>query len=105
MTAIIAAVVMAIMAIGLPVGLLILTRGKGVPFVGAYLSFASWGSAIIIASAMTGFALGSVRTVVLFGHLWLTERPRNAWLSSLLWIALIAIGLTGYYLLPSHDGL
>jgi hypothetical protein len=103
-TAIIAAAVMAIMAIGLPIGLLFLTRGKGVQFVGAYLSFASWGSATVFAAAITGLVLGSQRTTVLFGHLWLTERPRNSWLSLLLWIGLVAIGVLGYYLLPLHDG-
>lgn len=96
---------MALMAVGAPLGLLILTRGKVVQVVEAYLSFAQWGSAVIATAGLTGLALGSDRTIVLFGHLWLTERPRRALLSSVLWLALFAIGFVSYSLLPSSHAL
>lgn len=68
-TSFIAAFVMAIMAVGMPMGLLIVTRGKALQFLGAYLSFAQWGSGVPLAAAVVGLVMGSERTVVLFGHL------------------------------------
>lgn len=97
--------VVALMALAAPVALIVLSRGKGVQVVVAYLSFSRWGAAVMAVAALAGVALGSKRTIVLFGHLWCTEQPRNLTLTVVLWSALLLVGLTGYWLLPSGPGI
>jgi len=69
---------------------------------GIYLAFSGWGYAVIAAAAITGFALGSKRMTVVFGHLWLTERPSNPLVSALLWVGLVLVGTIGYFVLSHH---
>jgi hypothetical protein len=55
-----------------------------------------WGSVILAASGVLGFALGADRITPLLGHLWFTERPRKLWLSAFLWIVLVGVAYSAY---------
>ena len=71
------ALMITVMAIRTPIALLLLTRGRALEVFGVFSTFHSWGTAVVAAAWLTGFAIGSERSIVLFAHLWGTERPKN----------------------------
>jgi len=95
-TSLLAAMLSALMVALVPIGGLIATQGQGVMFLGLYASVPQWGLPVVFVPTIAGFVLGSERAMSLFGHLWLTERPRNVLLTSLLWAVLILSGAIGY---------
>jgi hypothetical protein len=71
---------------------LLLTGGiRRYPNLWGYFEAAHiWAPALVAAGGLLGYRLGSARAAEFVGHLWFTERPRNAWLSATLWAVAIA---------------
>lgn len=96
--AMLSALVVAIMAVSVPIALVVLSRGRGFELLGVFTTFRSWGTAIVITGWMVGFTLGSERVVVLMAHLWGTQRPKRIWITVSLWAALAGIASATYWL-------
>ena len=47
-------------------------------------------SAVVLAAGVVGFVCGSDRVLVMFGHLWSTQKPRQPVVTAMLWIAFIS---------------
>jgi hypothetical protein len=92
------ALMVAVMAIGTPIALAVLSRGRGLEILGVFSTFHTWGSAVVAVGWFIGFALGSERTIVLFAHLWGTERPKQGWITLALWAALIGVAGISYWM-------
>ena len=92
------ALVVAIMAVGFTIALLVLSRGRGFEILGVFTTFRTWGTAIVIAGWTVGFALGSERVIVLMAHLWGTQRPKRFWVTVSLWTALAGIAGASHWL-------
>ena len=91
------ALMILVMAIGTPITLLLLTRGRALEVFGVFRTFHAWGSAVVALGWLAGFALGSERSVVLFAHLWGTERPKNLQITLSLWVALVGVAGISYW--------
>ena len=96
------ALLMAIMALGVPIFLAVLSRGRGLEILGAFGTFHTRGGAVILVAGLVGAALGSERVIVLFAHLWGTEQPRQPAFTFALWVVLISIGGVSYWLFGMH---
>jgi hypothetical protein len=94
----ISAFLMAIMAVGSPIALAFLTRGRGLKSLGVFGTLHIWGSVVVVVGFVAGFALGSERVIVLFAHLWGTERPERVGVTLSLWAALVGIVGISYWL-------
>jgi hypothetical protein len=94
----ISALLMAIMAVGVPIALAFFNRGRGLKSLGVFSTLHIWGSALVVVGCLAGFALGSERVIVLFAHLWGTERPERVDITLSLWAALIGIAGISYWL-------
>jgi hypothetical protein len=92
------ALMIAVMAIGTPIALLLLTRGRALEVFGVFGTFHTWGSAVVVLGWLAGFVLGSERSIVLFAHLWGTERPKNIRMTLSLWAALVGAAGINYWL-------
>lgn len=99
------ALMMAIMALGIPIVLAVLSRGRGLEILGVFGTFHTWGAAVVAVAGLAGVALGSERVVVLFAHLWGTERPQKIWLTLSLWTAVIGIAGVSYWFFGQHHAL
>jgi hypothetical protein len=88
-TALLTGGAMAILAALAPLAVVIFLRNHGIGLLDLYASFARWGLAVSALAAVTGFACGADRTIVLSHHLLLTARPRDALLTAGLWSGLL----------------
>jgi hypothetical protein len=97
-TGVLSALMIAVMAIGTPIALAVLSRGRGLEILGVFSTFHTWGSAVIVVVFLVGFLLGSERAIVLFAHLWGTARPKQVLVTLSLWAALVGIAGISYWL-------
>jgi len=88
-TACIAAGGMAILAACAPLAAVLVLRNHAIGLLDVYAGFPHWGPATAALAGTAGFACGADRTIVLSHHLFLTARPRHAWLTAGLWAALL----------------
>jgi hypothetical protein len=88
-TAGIAAGATAILAAGAPLAAVLFLRNHAIGLLDVYAGFPHWGLATAALAGTAGFACGADRTLVLSHHLFLTARPRHAWLTAGLWAALL----------------
>lgn len=89
---------MAITAIAVPVGVRVLSRGRGWELLGLFGQFHVWAFFVVACAAFAGFCLGNERTTVFFAHLWFTEQPRKLPISLCLWAALAITALVSHWL-------
>ena len=92
------ALMIAVMAIGTPIALLLLTRGRALAIFEVFSTFHTWGTAVVAVGWLTGFTFGSERSIVLFAHLWGTERPKDLQITLSLWAALVSVAGISYWL-------
>ena len=98
---VLSAVVMAMMALGLPLLLVFVHGGRvsgGQAVVDLLSTFNFWGVAVMVTAGVVGFILGPDRVIDVFGHLWGTQRPHRPVLSILMWTTLIGIAYVSYKL-------
>lgn len=88
---VLSALIMAVMALVVPVSLAVLSRGRGLELLGVFGTFHVWGMAVVVFAGVVGLVLGSARVAVLFGHLWGTEQPRRIGVTLSLWGTLLLV--------------
>lgn len=99
------ALVMAIMTVCVPLGVLVLGRGRGLNLsVGVFNAFHAWGIGLIAVSGIAGALLGTDRITTILGHLWGTERSERPGVTLLLWAVVIGIGAVSYLMFGKHHG-
>jgi len=94
-----------ITAICVPIGLVMLTRGKAVQLLVLFKGFSVWESGILATAAVLGIVLGIDRSAELLGHLWGTEEPRRTELTVGLWVFFIAIASLSYWIAGKRHGI
>jgi hypothetical protein len=97
-TAGLTSVLMSITLLVAPIGLALAGARKAWRLYEFYDDVLIWGSVIVVASAITGFILGTERTVDLFSHLWGTAEPRHEGITASLWIGIAVCAIITYFL-------
>jgi hypothetical protein len=98
----VSALIMAVMALCIPIGVFVLSRGRGLEMLSLFGSFHIWGMSLIIIAGFAGAALGTDSTLVLYGHLWATEEPKKPALTFTLWMAILTLALCSYWMFDRH---
>jgi hypothetical protein len=99
---ILSALAMGVTAVVAPIGVVVLSRGRGLSMLGVFGTFHYWGISLIVIAGILGASLGANRVTTLFGHLWGTEEPQDIRMTLSLWIAVMGIGYASYWILGRH---
>jgi hypothetical protein len=92
------ALMVGITALCVPIGLLIVSRGRALNVLHVFSGFHVWATGLLIFSGLLGMALGPDRSMEMLGHLWGTERPRRIGLTLAIWSGFILIALCSYWI-------
>lgn len=93
-----------ITAVCVPIGLLLLTRGKAIQLLGLFKGFPIWESSLLAISAAIGIVLGPDRSMETLGHLWGIEQPRKIALTLGLWACFVAFAVCSYWVFERRHG-
>lgn len=100
-----ASLVMTVIAVVVPLLIVVLGRGRGLKALGIYGAFHLWGSGLVVFAFASGFVLGIERTTKVLAHLWGTAEPRAPWASVGLWLLLLAVAASSYWILGALHAL
>lgn len=100
-----ASFLMALMAVVVPLLILVLGRGRGLEMLGIFGAFYLWGSGLVVFAFASGLVLGIERTTEVLAHLWGTAKPRAPAVSIGLWLLLLAVAASSYWILGTLHAL